>query len=311
MLGTYLLQALATGTMLAGAQYVATWVMRSESAVTLLFVALVAPAVIATPGWERLSRRIGKERAFRISSTIFVIASASIVLALWMPGSWIYASVAAAGIAYAGMQALPMAMLPDVISHDERDSGPGNAGTFTGMWTASETVGFALGTTIVAVVLAITGYISRTAGDASAVMQPGSAVTGIVLIFSVVPAVLMLLSLATLARYRLQEWLNFISTEVHKQYSPLFSPTTPPETRQTAIDRLNSRFAYLNRELSGRSFLMGDSFTVADAYLFTVLNWARMLKMDMAAYPSLNAFVARVEARPAVQSAMRAEGLLK
>ena len=75
--------------------------------------------------------------------------------------------------------------------------------------------------------------------------------------------------------------------------------------------RLNSRFAYLNRELSGRSFLMGDSFTVADAYLFTVLNWARMLKMDMAAYPSLNAFVARVEARPAVQSAMRAEGLLK
>ena len=107
----------------------------------------------------------------------------------------------------------------------------------------------------------------------------------------------------TLARYRLQEWLNFISTEVHKQYSPLFSPTTPPETRQTAIDRLNSRFAYLNRELSGRSFLMGDSFTVADAYLFTVLNWARMLKMDMAAYPSLNAFVARVEARPAVQSA--------
>ena len=204
LLGTYLLQALATGTMLAGAQYVATWVMRSESAVTLLFVALVAPAVVATPLWARMSRRIGKERALRISSTTFLVASASIVLALWMPGPWIYASVAAAGVAYAGMQALPMAMLPDVISHDERDSGPGNAGTFTGMWTSAETVGFALGTTIVAVVLAVTGYVSRTAADASTVVQPASAVSGIVLIFSLVPAALMLLSLATLARYRLR-----------------------------------------------------------------------------------------------------------
>ena len=204
LLGTYLLQALATGTMLAGAQYVATWVMRSESAVTLLFVALVAPAVIATPVWERVSRRIGKERAFRIASLMFLVAAASIVLALWAPGSWIYLSVAVAGIAYAGMQALPMAMLPDVISHDERDSGPGHAGTFTGMWTASETVGFALGTTIVSIVLAITGYVSRTAGDASALTQPSSAVAGIVVIFSIVPAALMLLSLFALARYGLR-----------------------------------------------------------------------------------------------------------
>jgi Na+/melibiose symporter-like transporter len=204
LLGTYLLQALATGTMLAGAQYVATWVMRSESAVTLLFVALVAPAVVATPMWERVSRRIGKERAFRIASALFLLAAASIVIALWIPGSWIYASVAIAGIAYAGMQALPMAMLPDVISHDERTSGPGQAGTFTGMWTASETVGFALGTTIVAIVLAITGYVSRTTGAAADLVQPASAVAGIVLTFSVVPAVLMLLSLATLGRYGLR-----------------------------------------------------------------------------------------------------------
>lgn len=204
LLGTYLLQALATGTMLAGAQYVATWVMRSESAVTLLFVALVAPAVVATPAWDRVSRRIGKERAFRIASAIFLLASASIVIALWAPGSWIYVSVAIAGVAYAGMQALPMAMLPDVISHDERSSGSGQAGTFTGMWTASETVGFALGTTIVAVVLAVTGYVSRTAGDTSVLTQPPSAVAGIVLTFSVVPALLMLLSLVALARYPLR-----------------------------------------------------------------------------------------------------------
>ncbi|MBS1674014.1 MAG: MFS transporter [Actinobacteria bacterium] len=202
LLVTYLLQALATGTMLAGAQYTATWVMRSESAVTLLFVALVAPAVIATPGWAWLSRRIGKERAFRIASVMLMVASASIVLALWSPGSWIYASVAVAGVGYAGMQALPMAMLPDVISHDERAAGPGQAGTFTGMWTASETIGFALGASIVAIVLAVTGYISRT-GDVSTVVQPDAAVAGIVLTFSVVPAVLMLVSLIVLARYRL------------------------------------------------------------------------------------------------------------
>ncbi|GAA4480917.1 MFS transporter [Microbacterium panaciterrae] len=204
LLGTYLLQALATGTMLAGAQYVATWVMHSESAVTLLFIALVAPAVIATPGWERLSRRIGKERALRIASVLYLLAAASLLLALWSPGSWIYVSVAFAGVAYAGMQTLPMAMLPDVISHDERQTGPGQAGTFTGMWTAAETVGFALGTTVVAVVLALTGYVSRTAADASSVVQPGSAVAGIVVIFSVLPAVLMLLSLFALNRYRLR-----------------------------------------------------------------------------------------------------------
>ncbi|GAA5154712.1 MFS transporter [Microbacterium pseudoresistens] len=202
LLATFLLQALATGTMLAGAQYVATWVLHSESAVTLLFVALVGPALIATPLWERLSRRTGKERAFTLASILFLIAATSIAAAIWTPGAWIYASVAVAGIAYAGLQALPMAMLPDVISHDERRHGPGRAGTFTGVWTAGETVGFALGATIVAGVLALTGYVSRVAGEAST--QPPGAVTGIVICFSIVPAVLLVLSLLTLSRYRLR-----------------------------------------------------------------------------------------------------------
>ncbi|MDR6866534.1 Na+/melibiose symporter-like transporter [Microbacterium resistens] len=202
LLGTFLLQALATGTMLAGAQYVATWVMHSESAVTLLFAALVAPALVATPLWERLSRRIGKERAFAAASALFLVAAVSVTAALWAPGSWIYASVAVAGVAYAGLQALPMAMLPDVISHDERVTGPGQAGTFTGVWTAGETVGFALGATIVSTALAITGYASRVAGETAT--QPDAAVAAIVLCFSVIPAALILLSLATLSRYRLR-----------------------------------------------------------------------------------------------------------
>ncbi|WP_435749107.1 MFS transporter [Microbacterium sp. PMB16] len=202
LLGTFLLQALATGTMLAGAQYVATWVLRSEDAVTLVFVALVGPALLATPAWTIVARRLGKERAFAIASILFTLAAASITAAVWAPGAWIYASVAVAGVAYAGLQSLPMAMLPDVISHDERASGPGQAGTFTGIWTAGETVGFALGATAVSLTLAATGYVSTVAGVA--VEQPDAAITGIVLSFSILPAVLMAASLLTLRRYRLR-----------------------------------------------------------------------------------------------------------
>ncbi len=204
LLGTYLLQALATGTMLATAQYVATWVLGSEDAVTLVFIALVGPALIATPAWAALARRVGKERAFAIASVLFLIAAASLTLAVWSPGAWIYASVAVAGVAYAGLQALPMAMLPDVISHDERASGGGRgqAGTFTGVWTAGETVGFALGASAVALMLAATGYVSTVAGASTA--QPDAAVAGIALSFSVLPAALMAASLITLRRYRLR-----------------------------------------------------------------------------------------------------------
>jgi Na+/melibiose symporter-like transporter len=202
LLATFLLQALATGTMLAGAQYVATWVLRSEDAVTLVFLALVGPALLATPGWTAIARRSGKERAFRVASVVFAIAAASITAAVWMPGAWIYASVAVAGIAYAGLQSLPMAMLPDVIAHDERAHTPGQAGTFTGVWTAGETVGFALGATFVSLTLAATGYVSTVAGAAT--QQPDAAITGIVLSFSILPALLMMASLATLARYRLR-----------------------------------------------------------------------------------------------------------
>lgn len=202
LLGTFFLQALATGTMLAGAQYVARWVLGDEAAVEILFVALVGPALIATPGWTAIAGRIGKERAFFAASILFLIASASIVIAVWAPGAWLYAAVAVAGVAYAGLQSLPMAMLPDVISHDERTSGPGQAGTFTGIWTAGETVGFALGASAVALMLAATGYVSSVAGAEAA--QPDAAVTGIVLSFSILPAALMALSLIPLSRYRLR-----------------------------------------------------------------------------------------------------------
>jgi glycoside/pentoside/hexuronide:cation symporter, GPH family len=184
------------------AHYVATWVMHSQAAVTLLFIALIAPAVFAAPAWGALARRIGKERGFAIASVLFAIAAVSILGLQWVPGDWVYAPVAVAGIAYAGMQALPMAMLPDVISHDEHANGPGRAGEFSGMWTAGETVGFALGAAVLSVVLAATGYVSSTAGET--VAQPAGAVTGIVVAFSVVPAALIAVSLVALRGYRLR-----------------------------------------------------------------------------------------------------------
>ncbi|MGU3646205.1 MFS transporter [Microbacterium sp. C23T] len=202
LLSTFVLQALATGLMLAGAQYVATWVLHSQAAVELLFVALIAPALLAAPAWGVVARRIGKERTFTIASVVFAIAALSILGMLWAPGDWIYVPVGIAGIAYAGMQSLPMAMLPDVISHDERTHGPGRAGSFSGVWTAGETVGFALGATTLAVILAMTGYVSST--GTQVVEQPDAAITGIVVSFSLAPAVLIALSLVTLARYPLR-----------------------------------------------------------------------------------------------------------
>ena len=202
LLSTFVLQALATGLMLAGAQYVATWVLHSQAAVELLFVALIAPALLAAPAWGVVARRIGKERTFAIASVVFAIAALSILVMLWAPGEWIYVPVGVAGIAYAGMQSLPMAMLPDVISHDERTHGPGRAGSFSGVWTAGETVGFALGATTLAIILAVTGYVSST--GTQVVEQPDAAITGIVVSFSLAPAVLIALSLVTLARYPLR-----------------------------------------------------------------------------------------------------------
>ncbi len=202
LLATFVLQALATGLMLAGAQYVATWVLHSESAVTLLFVALIAPALFAAPVWGVVAGRIGKERTFAIASAVFAVAALSILGLLWAPGEWVYLPVGLAGIAYAGMQSLPMAMLPDVISHDEQTHGPGRAGAFSGLWTAGETIGFALGATTLAIILAMTGYVSSTADQV--VTQPDAAVAGIVVSFSLAPAILIALSLLTLGRYRLR-----------------------------------------------------------------------------------------------------------
>lgn len=113
----------------------------------------------------------------------------------------------------------------------------------------------------------------------------------------------------SLERYRVQEMLGFINSELHKSFSPLFNPQTVPETRAERIAYLQKRYAFVEQRLATGPYLFGEQFTVADAYLFTVTNWAAFVNLDLAAFPQLQAFQARVAARPAVQAAMDAEGL--
>jgi glutathione S-transferase len=110
-------------------------------------------------------------------------------------------------------------------------------------------------------------------------------------------------------RVRLQEWLNFISTEMHRGFSPLWNPKLPEATRAAAIEKLERWFGWLDGQLAEREYLMGKQFTVADGYLFTILNWSYFLKMSLDRWPALQQFVQRVKARPAVAAALAAEGL--
>ncbi len=115
----------------------------------------------------------------------------------------------------------------------------------------------------------------------------------------------------TWPRYRLQEWLNFITSELHKGFSPLFNPATPEEAKAQGRERLKGRFQWVDAQLEGKQYLMGDTFTVADAYLYTVTRWAGATGVDVSGLAHLRAFMARVEARPAVQAALKAQGLAK
>ena len=112
-------------------------------------------------------------------------------------------------------------------------------------------------------------------------------------------------------RYKLQEWLNFITTEVHKSFGPLFSPVLADDAKTFFKDRVMTKFKYIEGQLPGHDYLMGTQFTVADGYLFTMLSWADRMKFDLAALPNLLSYKARVAARPKVQEALTKEGLMK
>ena len=126
-----------------------------------------------------------------------------------------------------------------------------------------------------------------------------------------VPASQLAPAAGTLARYRLIEWLNFTTSELHQGFAPLFTPAVPDEAKALSRAKLSKRLNWVDSQLEGKAYLMGDTFTVADGYLFTVANWCQYVGIDTAPMKNLTAYLARVGARPAVQAAMKAEGLLK
>ena len=115
----------------------------------------------------------------------------------------------------------------------------------------------------------------------------------------------------TFERYQLQEWLHFIGTEIHKSFSPLFAPGTPAETKTSAKEKLQNRLSWVNTQLDNKDFLMGNSFTVAGAYLFNVTNWAKYVSVDLSSYDNLITFRTLVSSRKSVIEAMKIEGLVK
>ena len=110
-------------------------------------------------------------------------------------------------------------------------------------------------------------------------------------------------------RYKVQEWLNFITTELHKNFGPMFRPTTPDAYKQIAKENIAGRFSWIDSHLAGKQYLMGDTFTAPDAYLYVMTRWAKRMEFDLDQWPNLKAFSERVEARPKVQEALKAEGL--
>jgi glutathione S-transferase len=115
----------------------------------------------------------------------------------------------------------------------------------------------------------------------------------------------------TIDRYRLQEWLTFIGTEIHKSFGPLFNPATTDDAKNGAKTTIAKRLAYLNDELANKQYVMGSNFTVADAYAFTIVNWTNFVGIDLKPYPNVIAYMSRVGGRPKVHAALKAEGLMK
>lgn len=153
------------------------------------------------------------------------------------------------------------------------------------------------------------GYVPLLVLDDGRQLREGPAI--LQYIADQVPAKNLAPANGTFERYKLQEWLNFIATELHKNFSPLFVPGMPQEAKDMAKARLAARLLWLDGELASRQYLMGETFTVADGYLFTVANWAKLVGVDLSSYANLLTFRDRIIARPAVQNAMRAEGLMK
>ena len=152
------------------------------------------------------------------------------------------------------------------------------------------------------------GYVPALVLDDGAVLTEGPAI--VQYLADLAPAAALAPANGSFERVRLQEMLNYLTSEIHKSYSPLFKADVLPAVREERLAYLTKRYAIIEQQLEGRKYLSGDHFTVADAYLFTLTRWARAVKLDLSGFPNLEAFQKRVGNRKAVIEAMRAEGLI-
>jgi glutathione S-transferase len=150
------------------------------------------------------------------------------------------------------------------------------------------------------------GYVPALALDDGQILTEGVAI--VQYLADKKPETKLAPAAGTMDRYRLQEWLTFISSEIHKGFSVLFNPKSTDDTKQGARERLGTRFDFLEKHIQGKTYLMGDTFTVADAYLFTVLRWSAFTGIDLGKWGGLKAYFSRVHERPAVRAALEAEG---
>ncbi len=200
LLTAFVIQAIGIGTLLAGVDYLARVALGDKSWQPVLFVAFVGPALLVMPVWQRVARRYGKRFGYVVATFVYSVGMCAALFARVLPPVAIVVFVALAGIGYAGLQVFPLALLPDVISAEEKRTGQVRAGVFAGVWTAGETLGLALGPGLYGLILSIGGYVSSRNGD---VAQPASAVTAVVIGAGLVPAVFALAALPFLRRKEL------------------------------------------------------------------------------------------------------------
>jgi len=206
LLITFVIQALGVGTMLAGVAYMADDVLDSSGAATVLFAAFVGPALLVTPLWERWSATRTKRSGYVAASVVMALGMVLVFAAPVGTPVLLYVAAGLTGIGYAGAQVFPMAMLPDAAAHDAEVTGQNRIGVYTGVWTAGETLGLALGPALFAVVIALGGYESSTAGVE--VTQSSGTAWAIRIGFGLLPALLVAASLVFLPRYTLDEKVN-------------------------------------------------------------------------------------------------------
>jgi len=201
LMATFVAQAVAVATMLAAVPYIATYWLGDNRLTSALFVCVVAPSALAVPLWSALARRFGRVRCYTVATTVFALAAIAMFPAARASSTAAVLGIAAvAGFCYAALQVLPLALMPDAIVADAARTGQVQAGAFTGAWTAGETAGLAIGPGIYAAMLATGGFVSSTFDNP--VGQSDAARLTLLLGFTALPAVLMLVSLPTLAAYR-------------------------------------------------------------------------------------------------------------